>query len=385
VTTCLRVLVANIKETHMQELINPNVLEMVPYKPGKPVEELLREYNLKKVVKLASNENPLGVPTYVAEAIKNEISHLNYYPENDSYYLRHCIADYNGIKADNVIVGAGSVELISIIVRTFLLPGQTVLTSEKTFLMYKIAAVEKGGKAAFIEAPIRDDYTYDLDALYRLTDDKTKIIIIANPNNPTGTMLNKQEIMDFINKVPEDKIIVLDNAYQEYVSSPDEYPDAIAEAINRKNIIVLRTFSKIYSLSGMRVGYGVSHPGILSYLNRVKPPFNVTRLAQVAAMASLENDDFMHQSIKLNLKNKEKLYRQLQEIGMRVIPSEANFLLFFPGIDPTGLNQRLLKEGVIIRPLQPFGVPEALRVTVGTEEDNDFFIEKLKKILGEVG
>ena len=384
-TTCLRVLVANIKETHMQELINPNVLEMVPYKPGKPVEELLREYNLKKVVKLASNENPLGVPTYVAEAIKNEISHLNYYPENDSYYLRHCIADYNGIKADNVIVGAGSVELISIIVRTFLLPGQTVLTSEKTFLMYKIAAVEKGGKAAFIEAPIRDDYTYDLDALYRLTDDKTKIIIIANPNNPTGTMLNKQEIMDFINKVPEDKIIVLDNAYQEYVSSPDEYPDAIAEAINRKNIIVLRTFSKIYSLSGMRVGYGVSHPGILSYLNRVKPPFNVTRLAQVAAMASLENNDFKHQSIKLNLKNKEKLYRQLQEIGMRVIPSEANFLLFFPGIDPTGLNQRLLKEGVIIRPLQPFGVPEALRVTVGTEEDNDFFIEKLKKILGEVG
>jgi histidinol-phosphate aminotransferase len=369
----------------MQELINPNVLEMVPYKPGKPVEELLREYNLKKVVKLASNENPLGIPPHVVEAIKNEISHLNYYPENDSYYLRHRIADYNGIGADNVIVGAGSVELISVIVRTFLRPGQTVLTSEKTFLMYKIAAVEKGGKAAFIEAPMGDDYAYDLDALYRLMDDKTKIIFIANPNNPTGTMINKQELMDFIDKVPEDKIIVLDNAYQEYVSSPDEYPDAIAEAINGKNIIVLRTFSKIYSLSGLRVGYGVSNLGILSYLNRVKPPFNVTRLAQAAAMASLENDDFMHRSIKLNLKNKEKLYRQLQEIGMRVIPSEANFLLFFPGIDPTELNQGLLKEGVIIRPLHAFGVPEALRVTVGTEEDNDFFIEKLKKVLGEVG
>jgi histidinol-phosphate aminotransferase len=369
----------------MQELINPNVLEMVPYKPGKPVEELLREYNLKKVVKLASNENPLGIPPHVVEAIKNEISHLNYYPENDSYYLRHRIADYNGIGADNVIVGAGSVELISVIVRTFLRPGQTVLTSEKTFLMYKIAAVEKGGKAAFIETPMGDDYAYDLDALYRLMDDKTKIIFIANPNNPTGTMINKQELMDFIDKVPEDKIIVLDNAYQEYVSSPDEYPDAIAEAINGKNIIVLRTFSKIYSLSGLRVGYGVSNLGILSYLNRVKPPFNVTRLAQAAAMASLENDDFKHRSIKLNLKNKEKLYRQLQEIGMRVIPSEANFLLFFPGIDPTELNQGLLKEGVIIRPLQAFGVPEALRVTVGTEEDNDFFIEKLKKVLGEVG
>jgi histidinol-phosphate aminotransferase len=369
----------------MQELINPNVLNLVPYKPGKPVEELQREHNLKRVVKLASNENPSGVPIHVTEAIENEISHLNFYPENDSYYLRHRIADYNGIGADNVIVGAGSVELISIIVRTFLLPGQTVLTSEKTFLMYKIAAVEIGGKSAFVEAPMGDDYAIDLDALYRLTDDKTKIIFIANPNNPTGTMVNKQEVIDFIGKVPDDKIIVLDNAYQEYVGSPDQYPDAIEEAINRKNVIVLRTFSKIYSLSGLRVGYGVANPETLSYLNRIKPPFNVTRLAQAAAMASLENDDFKHQSAALNLKNKEKLFVQLKEMGLEVIPSEANFLLFFPGIDTTELNRRLLKEGVIIRPLHAFGVPNAMRVTVGIEEDNDFFIEKLKKVLGEVG
>lgn len=369
----------------MQELINPNVLEMVPYKPGKPIEELQREHNLKRVVKLASNENPLGVPPHVAEAIKKEISNLNFYPENDSFYLRHRIADYNGIGADNVIVGAGSVELISLIVRTFLLPDQMVLASEKTFLMYKIAAVEKAGKSAFIEAPMGDNYTFDLDALYRLTDDKTKIIFIANPNNPTGTMINKQEVIDFIANIPEDKIIVLDNAYQEYVSSPDQYPDAIEEAINRKNVIVLRTFSKIYSLSGLRVGYGVSNPETLSYLNRVKPPFNVTRLAQAAAMASLENDDFKHHSAALNLKNKEKLSVQLKEMGLEVIPSEANFLLFFPGVDTTGLNQRLLKEGVIIRPLHAFGVPEAMRVTVGTEEDNDFFIEKLKKVLTEPG
>lgn len=369
----------------MQELIDPNVLDMVPYKPGKPIEELQREHNLKRVVKLASNENPSGVPPHVAEAIKEEISNLNFYPENDSYYLRHCIADYNGIGADNVIVGAGSVELISMIVHTFLLPGQTVLTSEKTFLMYKIAAVEKLGKSAFIEAPMGDDYTYDLDALFRLMDDKTKIIFIANPNNPTGTMLNKQKIMDFIDNLPEDKIIVLDNAYQEYVSSPDEYPDAIEEAINRKNVIVLRTFSKIYSLSGLRVGYGVSNPEILSYLNRVKPPFNVTRLAQAAAMASLENDDFKHQSAAINLKNKEELFSQLKEMGLQVIPSETNFLLFFPGIDTTELNRRLLKEGVIIRPVGAFGVPEGIRVTVGIEEDNDFFIEKLKKVLAELG
>ena len=251
--------------------------------------------------------------------------------------------------------------------------------------MYKVWTVITGGKSAFIEAPMGDDYSYDLDALHRLVDDKTKIIFIANPNNPTGTMINKQKTMDFIDNVPEDKIIVLDNAYQEYVSSPDEYPDGIEEAINRKNVIVLRTFSKIYSLSGSRVGYGVSNPEILSYLNRVKPTFNVTRLAQVAAMASLENDDFKHQSTALNSKNKERLFFQLQEMGLHVIPSETNFLLFFPGIDTTELNQRLLKEGVIIRPLHAFGIPEAMRITVGLAEDNDFFVEKLKKVLSEVG
>jgi histidinol-phosphate aminotransferase len=370
----------------MEQLINPNVLSLVPYKPGKPVEELQREYNLKRVVKLASNENPLGIPAHVADAITKEIPNLNFYPENDCHYLRHRVAEYNGVQFENAIIGAGSVELIRIIVSTFLQPGQQVLTSEKTFLMYKIAAVEIGGKAAFVEAPMGDDYTYDLDAIYRLINDKTKIIFIANPNNPTGTMLTKQKVMEFINKVPEDIIIVLDNAYQEYVDNIEEYPDAIDEAVNRKNVIVLRTFSKIYSLSGLRVGYGISTLQILSYLNRVKPPFNVTRLSQAAAMASLENDDFKIQSSQLNLKNKEKLHRQLKEMGLKVIPSKANFLLFLPGpgIDTIELNQRLLKEGVIIRPLQPFGVPNGIRVSIGLEQDNDFFIEKLKKVLAEM-
>jgi histidinol-phosphate aminotransferase len=369
----------------MEELINPNVLSMVPYKAGKPIEELQREYNLNRVVKLASNENPSGVPPIVAEAIKKEIANINIYPESDSYYLRHRIADYNSIPADNVIVGAGSVELSRISVSTFLHPGQRVLTSDNTFLMYRISAFEIGGKSAFIEAPMGDDYTYDLDAFYQLINDKTKIIFIANPNNPTGTMINKQKVMDFIRKVPEDKIIVFDNAYQEYVSSPGDYPDGIEEAVNRKNVIILRTFSKIYSLSGLRAGYGISNPGIISYLNRVKPPFNVTRLSQVAAAASLENDDFKNQSAKLNWKNKEKLYLQLKEMGLQVIPSETNFLLFFPGVDTIELNQRLLKEGIIVRPLHAFGVPNGIRVTVGFEEDNDFFIEKLKKVLDEIG
>jgi len=365
-------------------LVNSNVLDLQPYKPGKPVEELQREYEPEHIVKLASNENPFPVPANVAAAVNREIANFNYYPENDSYYLKHRLAEYNGIDAENVIVGAGSVELIRMIARVFLKPGETVLTSQKTFLLYRIAAFEIGGKAALIETPMGEDYSIDLDALYGLVDHKTKIIFIANPNNPTGSMIPRQKMMDFIAAVPGDKIIVLDNAYHEYVRSPADYPDAKEEALNRRNLIVLRTFSKIYALAGLRIGYAIANKEIISYLNRVKAPFNVTRAAQAAASASLESDDFKKRSAHLNLKNKEKLFLQLKEMGMKVLPSEANFLCFFPGVDTEDLNQRLLKEGVIIRPLHAFGVPDGMRVTVGFEEDNDFFVEKLKKVLSEM-
>jgi len=368
----------------MKELINLNVLEMVPYKPGKPVEELKREHNLSRVVKLASNENPFGVPPNVDDAIKQEISHINSYPENDSYYLKESIAHANGVQADNIIVGAGSVEIICMIVNAFLKPGQTVLTSEKTFLMYRIAAIQAMGKLSIIEAPMNDSYTYDLEAIYNLIDDRTKIIFIANPNNPTGTMLKKEEVISFINNVPEDRIIVFDNAYQEYVNHSADYPDAVNEAINRKNIVVLRTFSKIFALAGLRVGYGISNKEMISYLNRIKPPFNVTRLAQAAAIASLQNTKFQQESRNTNSKNRDRLFQQLKEMGLKVIPSEANFLLFFPNVDIQKLNGRLLEEGVIIRPLQPFGVKDGMRVTVGLKEDNDYFVEKLKKVLEEM-
>jgi histidinol-phosphate aminotransferase len=368
----------------MKDLVNPNVLELIPYKPGKPVEELRREYGLERIVKLASNENPFPVPQNVADAVNREISHFNFYPESDSYYLRHRIAEYNGVGAENVIVGAGSVQIIRMIVGTFLKPGETVLTSRKTFLMYRVSAVEAGGKSAFIEAPMGRDYTYDMDALYDLVDEKTRIIFIANPNNPTGTMVPGRVMMDFIARVPGDKIIVLDNAYQEYVDNAADYPDAREEALNRGNLIVLRTFSKIYALAGLRVGYAIANDEVIAYLNRLKPPFNVTRAAQAAALASLENEDFKRRSAVINVENKAKLYRQLEEMGMEAIPSETNFLCFFPRVDTAELNRRLLKEGVIIRPLHAFGAPEGLRVTVGFEEDNDFFIEKLRKVLNEM-
>jgi histidinol-phosphate aminotransferase len=367
----------------MKELINPNVLELTPYKAGLPIECIREKYNVDKVIKLASNENPLPIPAHVSEAIVKEISRVNSYPVCDSYFLKNELARYNGVDAGNVIVGAGSVELIRMIIKSFLQPGETVLTSEKTFVLYKIATIETAGKKAFVEAPMGEDFRFDLDRMYRLVDDNTKIIFLTNPNNPTGTMLPKQDIIDFIDKIPEDKLVVLDNAYQEYIAGREEYLDGIDMALNRKNVIVLRTFSKIYGLAGLRIGYAVSNEDIISFLSRVKAPFNVTRIAQAAALASLRDDGFKTKSAELNIKNREKLYRQLTEMGMKTVPSVTNFFLFFPGTAVDELNVRLLKEGVIIRPLQAFGFPDAMRVTVGLEEDNDFFIQKLKKVLNE--
>ena len=368
----------------MNNLINPNVLELNPYEPGKPVEEIKRKYNLKRVIKLASNENPFPIPPNISDAINREFSQLNRYPDSDSYYLREKIAAYNHIDKKNVIVGAGSVELIRMIIRNFLKPGERVLTSKKTFVFYRIATTEEAGKAAYVEAGMDETFKYDLNNIYRLIDERTKIIFIANPNNPTGTMLSKNQLHNFIEKIPDYKIIVLDNAYHEYVSSFRDYPDGIDLAVNKKNVIVLRTFSKIYSLAGLRVGYAISNEEIISYLGRVKAPFNVTRAAQSAAMAALESEDFKNESAKLNVKNREKLFKKLQELGLKVIPSAANFLLFFPGTGIAELNERLLKEGVIIRPVRAFGVPDGMRVTVGFEEDNDYFVEKLGKALQQM-
>ena len=365
----------------MQEWINKNVLELRPYQPGKPLEEFKREFKIEKVVKLGSNENPFPLPQHVSDAITREISLLRLYPDTDSHFLRKRIAELNGVGPGNVIMGSGSVELIRMIVKTYLKPGEKVLTGVSTFPMFKVAAIENGGTQAIVEADMDEGYGFDLERLYRMADKKTKIIFIANPNNPTGTMLPKGKFLDFIDSISKETFIVLDNAYQEYVSEPEDHLDGVDLALDRKNIILLRTFSKIYALAGLRIGYGIANEESIGYLNRVKAPFNMTRVAQQAALASLENDDFMKQSLNLNIKNKKVLFKQLENLGLKPVPSTANFILFFPGGDIEAVNQGLLKEGVIIRPLLPFGVPNGMRVTVGFEDENNFFIEKLTHVL----
>jgi histidinol-phosphate aminotransferase len=365
----------------MESLVNPNVLQISPYVPGKPVEDIQREFNLEKVVKLASNENMLPIPENVRAAIHDELSQVHTYPDSDNYYLRRRLAALNGLQPEQIIVGAGSVEIIHMLIRTFLKAGEKVLTSEKTFSLYKIACTEFAGQAAFQETPMDENLCFDLKTMARRIDEKTKIIFITNPNNPTGTFIPAAAIRQFIKKVPKDKIIVLDNAYQEYFDNSDDYVSGLDEIQAGKNVVVLRTFSKVYGLAGLRVGYAMARPEIISLLGRVKAPFNVTRIGQRAALASLENDDYKNRSISLNRANKAKLFGQLQSLGLRILPSQTNFLLFFPGVDVTKLNLRLLKEGVIIRPTAGFGIADGMRVTVGLEEDNEFFIAKLKKVL----
>jgi len=365
----------------MESLLNPNILQISPYVPGKPVEDIQREFNLKKVVKLASNENLLPIPANVRKAIRAELSQVHYYPDSDNYYLRRRLAELNGLQLEQVIIGAGSVELIHMLIRVFLQPGEKVLTSEKTFSLYKIATTEFAGQAAFLETPMDANLCFDLEVMLQRIDKQTKIIFITNPNNPTGTFVPAAAIRRFISSLPNDKIIVLDNAYQEYVDDPENYVTGLDEVQAGKNVIVLRTFSKVYGLAGLRVGYAMAKPEIISILNRVKAPFNVTRVGQCAALASLENDDYRDRSVRMNRSNKAKLFAQLKNMGLRVIPSQTNFLLFFPPMDVAELNRRLLKEGVIIRPTAGFGIPQAMRVTVGLEEENEFFISKLKKVL----
>jgi histidinol-phosphate aminotransferase len=368
----------------MESLVNPNVLQITPYAPGKPIEELQREFRLTKVVKLASNENLLPIPENVRRAIADELSQLHYYPDSDNYQLGRRIAEYNGLAPDNVVVGAGSVEIIRMLISAFLKPGEKVLSSEKTFSLYRIATTEIAGAAAYVEAPMDPDFRFDLEAIAARIGAATKIIFITNPNNPTGTLVPAEAVRAFIGRVPEDRLIVLDNAYQEFVDDLGDYVTGLDEIRRGRNVIVLRTFSKVYGLAGLRIGYALARPEIISILNRVKPPFNVTRVGQRAALASLEKDDYKDMSAHLNRVNKAKLFSRLQELGLRVLPSQANFLLFFPEVNVAELNLRLLKQGVIVRPAGGFGMPEAMRVTVGQEKENDFFIAKLRQALKQM-
>jgi histidinol-phosphate aminotransferase len=348
-----------------------------PYKPGKPIEEVVRELGITdEVIKLASNENPLGPSPRAVHAMAQKIGETNLYPDDNCFYLKKKMSEKFGMPTENIIIGSGSVELIELIFKAYVNPGDEIIMSDPSFIMYRIACQIFGGNR--IAIPL-DDYSHNIDAIGRAINHKTKIIVIDNPINPTGTIIQRDAFRTLIEKVPEHVILVIDEAYREYITN-DAYPDTCSYLSSHPNLIVLHTFSKIYGLAGLRVGYGFSSSDIISALMKVRLPFNVNLIAQIAASAALDDDEFVAKSIENNEAGKQFLYRELKAIGLEYTPTYGNFILtHFPHAAQDVFYQAQ-KKGIITRTVLEYGLPNSLRITIGTPEQNKRLVEVLTHI-----
>ena len=360
----------------MKELTHTGVKTLVPYPPGKPIEELERELGIKDSIKLASNENPLGPSPRAVEAIMNKISTLNRYPDGSGYYLKLKLSEKNGLPADRIILGNGSNELIELIIRTFLSTGEEVVQPFPTFLVYE--KIVKGAGAQMISVPL-SNFKIDLKEMLKAITPKTKIIFINNPNNPTGTALLKEELLYFLREVPEDVIVVLDEAYIEFVS--DKIANGLELLEKHPLLIILRTFSKLYGLAGLRIGYGFASEEIINYMNRVRQPFNANTLAQAAATAALEDHEFENRTLKIIKEGLGYLQQKLDQLKIEYLPTETNFFLIKSPLGGKKTYELMLKQGVIVRSMESYGLPDYIRINVGLPEENERFIKTLKKVL----
>lgn len=361
-------------------LVPPYIESLEPYKPGKPVSELQRETGLSSITKLASNENPLGPSPLALERIKEHLNDLHRYP-NGGLDLRELLAARFRLRVDNVICGSGSEGIMSSIIRAFLCDDDEVLTSEGTFVGFYVLARSRGTK--LVTVPLRD-YRFDLPAIAKAITPHTKIIYLANPNNPTGTIFTTDEFDAFMGKVPEHVLIILDEAYFEYAKDNPSYPDSMRYRYD--NVITLRTFSKAYGLAGIRIGYGFAHDRLITNLLKVKLPFEPSTLAQAAGIGALADNEFLERSLTVNTAGKKQLLPALRRLGLTVVPSEANFVLVPLASESMAnyLYQELLLQGVIVRPLKSFGLPSCLRITIGTPEQIDILVDRLRIILTNV-
>jgi len=368
-------------ENKIEKLVREGIRQISPYKPGKPIEELQREYGLKKIIKLASNENPFGPSPEAIKAIKNTAETVGRYPDGAGYYLKNKISRLISVPVEEIILGSGSSEIISMTLETFVKEGEEVIYPHPSFLIYKILALKIGAKR--VEVPLNEDFSYDLNKFLDSITDKTKVIILCNPNNPTGTIIRKKQLSDFLKNVPENIIIISDEAYFEYVES-DDFGSAFPY-YKEKNIVIARTFSKIYGLAGLRLGYGIGRKEILGYLERIRPPFNTTSVAQNAAIAAIEDQKHVKNSREKNIEGKCFLYREFENSGIEYVPSETNFILFKVKKNGIKIVKELEKRGIIVRAMTAFGLGENyIRVTIGTEEENKIFVENLKEVLKEL-
>ena len=356
-------------------LVPPYIEALRPYVAGRSAEQVRSEYGLESVAKLASNENPLGPSPMAIERIRQDLAVLHRYPEA-GMRLRRTLAETYDVKVENVIAGNGSEGIMSNIIRTFLCDDDEVLTTEAAFVGFQVLAQSRG--VAYRTVPYRD-WRYDLPALAAAITSRTKIIYLANPNNPTGTIFTKAEFDDFHRHVPERVLIILDEAYFEYAKDNPRYPDSMYYRYD--NVITLRTFSKVYGLAGARIGYGFAHERLIANLLKVKLPFEPGLLAEAAGIGALADKEFLHRSLELNARGLRFLTASLREMGFRVAPSEANFLMVecAGAAQAAALNEQLLRQGVIVRPLAAFGLPQCLRISTGTDDENRRCVEAMKR------
>lgn len=358
-------------------LAAPGVPALHPYVPGKPVSELERELGIRDSIKLASNENPLGISPRVQEVLRGQIGDLARYPDGGGFALRQRLAALHGVAAQTITLGNGSNDVLDLVARAFLYPGVEAVFSQYAFAVYPISTQAVGATARV--APARN-FGHDLAAMAALVNEQTRVVFIANPNNPTGTWLGASELRDFIAALPDWVLVVVDEAYVEYVQEPD-YPDTSRWLGDFPNLIVTRTFSKAYGLAGLRVGYGLANPQVADLLNRVRQPFNVNSLALAAAEAALDDPEHLRRSVELNQAGLAQLEVGLRTLGVDYIPSVGNFITLDLGRPAAPVDQALLREGCIVRPLANYGMPNHLRVTVGLAAENQRFLSALGRVL----
>jgi len=364
------------------ELAAPGLKGLQPYQPGKPIEELEREYGITNIIKLASNENPLGPSPLALEAIKQEFGELARYPDGNGFLLKQAIAKKMGVAQSHITLGNGSNDILELVTRAFATSDNEVIFSQHAFAVYPIVTQAVNAKAVVTPAK---DWGHDLDAMADAVTDRTRLVFIANPNNPTGTYLPGERLKAFIAGMPRHVIVVVDEAYFEYANDPrmqaEGYPDASKWLSEFPNLIVTRTFSKAYGLAALRVGYSLSDPGIADLLNRVRQPFNVNHLAIVAATAAINDAQHLDKGIHLNAVGMQQLIEGFDTLGLEFIPSVGNFVCVNVGNEAANVYDALLREGVIVRPVANYEMPRYLRVTIGLPQENERFLQALGKVL----
>ncbi|MBU1062123.1 MAG: histidinol-phosphate transaminase [Candidatus Omnitrophica bacterium] len=353
-----------------------SILNIRPYKPGKPIEEVKREFGLKDVIKMASNENPFGPSPKALRAIKKALSTINRYPDGGCFYLRQALSKRLKVTKEQFIFGNGSDELIILALRAFVNEGDEVVVARPTFLIYELASKIQGAKIKSV--PTRY-FKYDLKAMKNAINKNTRLVFIANPDNPNGTYVTRYELEIFLKDIPDSVLVFIDEAYFDFVEEKD-YPNGL-DYISRNNVIVARSFSKSYGLAGLRIGYGVSNSEVIRYMESVREPFNVNSVAQSAGLAALKDRKYLSKVKRMTQAGKRFLYSELKDLGLRYIPSVTNFVLVELGKNTDHICKRLLKKGVIVRNMKEWGMDTFIRVTVGRDKENRRFITELKNII----